>query len=139
MKSKLFVSLALILISFSPVVNAAKIKVEVTSVDKNKGNVVVALFPKSKSKSFPNGKGLIEKRIPANSSSAKVTFDDIAPGIYAVAAYHDVNKNGKLDKMLGIPKEEYGNSGKRTNLEPKFAQSKFEVSSDDVNIKFDLH
>jgi uncharacterized protein (DUF2141 family) len=33
-------------------------------------------------------------------------FDSPAPGTYAVAAFHDENGNGKLDRgMFGIPKE----------------------------------
>ena len=36
-------------------------------------------------------------------------FDDLAPGRYAVAAYHDVNGNGELDKVPpGLPTEPYG-------------------------------
>ncbi len=54
--------------------------------------------------------------------SATVTFP-VEPGDYAVAIYHDVNGNGKMDKnMLGIPKEPYGFS---TNFKPKISAPKF--------------
>ncbi|MEX0609914.1 MAG: DUF2141 domain-containing protein [Balneolaceae bacterium] len=35
--------------------------------------------------------------------------EDLPFGEYAIAVYHDKNKNGKLDSnLLGIPKEDYG-------------------------------
>jgi uncharacterized protein (DUF2141 family) len=38
-----------------------------------------------------------------------LTFTDLPPGTYAVALYHDENRNGKHDKnFLGIPQEGYG-------------------------------
>jgi len=36
-------------------------------------------------------------------------FTDLAPGAYAVAAYHDENGNGEFDQgFLGLPLEGYG-------------------------------
>ena len=36
-------------------------------------------------------------------------FDDLAPARYAVAVYHDVNGNGRLDTVPpGLPTEPYG-------------------------------
>ena len=36
-------------------------------------------------------------------------FEDIAPGGYAIATYHDLNGNGRLDTIPpGIPREPYG-------------------------------
>ena len=37
------------------------------------------------------------------------TFEELAPGRYAVAVYHDVNGNGRLDTVPpGLPTEPYG-------------------------------
>lgn len=39
----------------------------------------------------------------------RVTFADLPPGAYAVAAYQDVNGNQQLDRnWLGVPTEPYG-------------------------------
>jgi uncharacterized protein (DUF2141 family) len=35
-------------------------------------------------------------------------FDDVAPGTYAVALLHDENSNGRVDRMLMIPREGFG-------------------------------
>ncbi len=35
-----------------------------------------------------------------------VTFDNLAPGAYAIGAYHDENNNDHLDTdMIGLPSE----------------------------------
>ena len=81
----------------------------------------------------------MKRETPAKDSTVNVEFDGVEPGTYTIGAYNDANKNNKLDKILGIPKEQYGNSGKRTNTEPTFTKSKFEVGSEDKQIEFDIH
>lgn len=36
------------------------------------------------------------------------TFSGLKPGRYAVVVFHDQNRNGQFDKLLGLPKEVYG-------------------------------
>lgn len=38
------------------------------------------------------------------------TFDDIEPGVYAIAAIHDEDGDEELDRVLGIPEEGYTTS-----------------------------
>lgn len=60
-----------------------------------------------------------------------IVYFDLPPGEYAVAIYHDVNNNQKLDKnFLGIPKEPYGFSN---NFRPRFAPPKFEDCAFDLS------
>ena len=50
-------------------------------------------------------------RMASPGNSAICQFNDIPPGTYAIAVFHDENANGKLDKnFLGIPCEGYGAS-----------------------------
>jgi len=37
-----------------------------------------------------------------------VEFEHLAPGDYALLLLHDANRNGKLDKRFGIPREGFG-------------------------------
>lgn len=58
---------------------------------------------------FPDcrhGGGAIKRSIPASAGQLRVT--GLAPGDYAVAVIHDANGNGKLDTMMGIPREGFG-------------------------------
>lgn len=101
--------------------------------------MVVGLFSGKKSAAFPNGEPITKKQVPAKDTVVNINFEGVEPGTYAIGVYNDINKNNKLDKVLGIPKEQYGNSGKRTNLEPVFAKSKFEVENEDKQIEIDVH
>lgn len=48
----------------------------------------------------------ISARFPASQSSHR--FDHVPPGTWAIALIHDENGNGRLDTMMGIPKEGFG-------------------------------
>ena len=41
-------------------------------------------------------------------STARIEFDHMAPGEWALLLIHDSNGNGKLDKRFGIPREGFG-------------------------------
>ncbi|NML95326.1 DUF2141 domain-containing protein [Novosphingobium olei] len=45
--------------------------------------------------------------VPAHDGET-LTFHDVMPGRYAVALFHDENGNGRMDKMMMVPKEGYG-------------------------------
>ena len=45
--------------------------------------------------------------IPA-APGASLSFADVGPGDYAIAVLHDENRNGKMDKLLGLPREGIG-------------------------------
>ncbi len=40
--------------------------------------------------------------------AGELKFDNLPSGAYALALIHDENGNGKLDTMMGIPKEGFG-------------------------------
>ncbi|WP_051504102.1 DUF2141 domain-containing protein [Sphingomonas jaspsi] len=46
----------------------------------------------------------VSRVVPAGQSKA-ILFEGLEPGDYSVMMVHDENRNGKLDKMMGIPKE----------------------------------
>lgn len=63
---------------------------------------------------FPDAdKSVWKKVVPIeNLESLTLTIPDLSTGKYAIAVFHDVNENRKLDKTwVGIPKEPYGFSG----------------------------
>jgi len=71
--------------------------------------------------------------IEVKGNKATLTFKNLPPGTYAIAALHDANSNGKMDtNMLGIPKEDYGasNDAKSTFGPPKYKDAKFDVMKD---------
>ena len=66
--------------------------------------------------------------IKASTGPLHYTFHHVPPGTYAVAAFHDANGNGKLDTMMGIPKEgfAFSRNPKMQPRAPHFNEASFE-------------
>lgn len=85
--------------------------------------------------------GCRTKKVPARRDRVSITFDGVAPGLYAVQVHHDQNGNGKMDfTFLGLPKEPYGFSrdAKPMLAPPKFKKASFEVKDRDVSLVINL-
>ena len=105
------------------------VTVAVTNISGQKGEIMAALF--TSEKAFPNDSKAAYKvaKATATGGRAVLQFDQVPPGKYAVALFHDVNGDGKLNtNIIGIPKEGYGVSNNVKNLfsGPSFKQSAFE-------------
>jgi uncharacterized protein (DUF2141 family) len=74
------------------------------------------------------------------SHGATVTFLNIPKGKYAISAYHDKNKNAKLDtNFMGIPSEDFAcsNDAKGFMGPPKYEDAKFDLNKDSkIEVKF---
>ena len=108
------------------------LEVKVSGFPSNKGQAYVALF--NSSETFPSyGKQLKGKIVEIDQLKCKVTFTNLSPGSYAIAVYHDVNKNDKLDKnVLGMPTESYGfsNNARATFSAPSYQDAKVSCTKD---------
>lgn len=109
-------------ISLAATEPSAKLKLEITNVKAAKGKIWIAITQTP-------GK-IVDKKpeyyqVLDVAAVGKLQTDfDLPVGRYAVAVYHDLNSNGKLDKnVLGIPKEPYGFS---KDFRPKFSPPDFE-------------
>ncbi|MGA7124354.1 MAG: DUF2141 domain-containing protein, partial [Polyangiaceae bacterium] len=68
---------------------------------------------------------------PIKEKTSTCSFDSIPSGTYAVACFHDENRNGKLDKnFLGMPNEGtvVSNHAKGFMGPPPFDKAKFSFS-----------
>jgi uncharacterized protein (DUF2141 family) len=101
------------------------------------GVVVCALFDKT---------GWLTKPVkPAwgkiKGNRAVCVFTDVRPGTYGISAYHDENKNGKLDtNVVGMPIEDYGASrdARGTFSAPSFDDAKFEYKGGKLRMSAQL-
>jgi uncharacterized protein (DUF2141 family) len=99
---------ALLLLPIALAAAAEDLTVELQHVTPNAGPVMVAVYDKAENFPAP-GKGLAGQSIEVHGDSAVAVFHGLAAGRYAVAAYQDLNRNGKFDKnFLGLPTEPYG-------------------------------
>lgn len=104
-------------------VEAATVEVTVEGVEGRAGTVAVALCVGG----LAPGNCRIGTSAPADGRIRDFVFEDVAPGVYAAAAYQDLNGNGRLDRTgLGLPLEPYGFSGGvGRRARPDFASASF--------------
>jgi uncharacterized protein (DUF2141 family) len=96
----------------------------VTRPKNSKGQIVCALFDQRGWLTTPI-KPAWAKII---GNSAVCVFTDVKPGVYGISAYHDENKNGKLDtNFVGMPVEDYcaSRDARETFSAPAFEKAKF--------------
>lgn len=97
--------------------------------DSNEGKAHIALYRSSDK--FPSPKSQYKGQIVViNNKIATATFYDLPKANYAVAVFHDKNKNGAMDKnMFGVPTEKYGfsNNARETFSAPSFESASVKV------------
>jgi len=107
------------------------LSVQVNGVTNASGNVFVGLY-RVEDEWPVFGKQYKGKIVKAVKGKNTIFFNNIPNGTYAVATYHDINANKKLDKnMLGMPIELYGfsNDARAMFSAPYFDDAKFELNT----------
>jgi uncharacterized protein (DUF2141 family) len=117
--------------------------VKVLDIRNSTGTVDCALFDSPEG--FPVEALLSATKVmvmKVRNSQARCDFEDIPPGTYALAVFHDENMNGKLDtNWLGIPKEGYGFSNDVKPLlgTPPFSAASFKYDGGTLDLTIRLH
>lgn len=128
----LFSALALASVVFAAhEASAARIVVTIAGLKSNVGGVYVGLY--ATPSKFLNGTQVdAMKKVRASTGPITVAFENLAPGTYAVGAYHDENNNDHLDtNFLGLPTEGYAlsNGVRAVMSKPTFQQAAFTVGN----------
>ena len=114
---------------------AARLIVTIEGIRDADDYLYVALF--AKPDGFPDGDYSVQHmKLKAAPKPLTVLFDDLAPGTYAVGAYHDENNNGRLDTdFIGYPMEGYAlsNGIRAVFSRPRFIDAAFPVGSEDAH------
>ncbi|WP_413165200.1 DUF2141 domain-containing protein [Capilliphycus salinus ALCB114379] len=87
----------------------SNLTVELDGLKNQGGQVCLSLF--SSSQGFPDQKesALQTQCVRLGKDSPKITFENLIPGNYAVAVFHDANSDQTLNlNSLGIPTEGFG-------------------------------
>ena len=113
------------------------IRVEVSGMRNDKGQIVCALF--SSAPDFPkNGdKTVAHAKAVISHGHSACEFPGVAPGRYAVSVFHDENSNGKMDtNFMGIPREGVGasNNARGHFGPPKFDDAAFQYSGGKLDL-----
>ena len=128
-----FASLFAGAISMAEPASAARIIVTVTGLKSAAGGVYVGLY--ATPSKFLNGTQVdAMRKVRASTGPVTVVFDNLAPGTYAVGAYHDENNNDHLDTdFVGLPVEGYAlsNGVRAVMSKPTFQQAAFTIGAED--------
>ncbi len=117
---------------------AAELAVEVRGLRSDAGEVRVGLFDTPKTFATDEGK-IAEIVLKPEGGIARGVFADVAPGAYAIAAYHDENGNRTFDKgLFGWPLEGYAFSNDAPAFlgAPPFAKAAFSVPAGGARVVF---
>jgi uncharacterized protein (DUF2141 family) len=117
--------------SYSEPPATAMLTIRVTSLRSSNGQVGCTIY--SSAKGFPTDSSAASQRrwCPVAGAASTCALDPIPAGTYAVACFHDENKNGKLDTgLFGIPTEGtvVSNHAKGFMGPPSFDKAKFSFS-----------
>lgn len=125
--NRFFATAALALsIAAAPAASAETLNIDVTNIKSATGKVFVALFDAG---GFAGNTSLQGTQVDVTGDTVRVSFDGVAPGIYGIKLYHDVNGNGKLDRnLIGMPSEPYGfsNDAPARMGPPRWSDAAFE-------------
>lgn len=84
---------------------ATDVKVHVTGIDGRGGDIRVQVCTRETFLKLCPYRG----KAPARRGAMDLLVPGVPPGVYAVIAHHDINRNGKVDTtLLGIPEEGVG-------------------------------
>ena len=109
----------------------ASVEVGLAGLRNARGNVHLCM---TKSPAhFPNcgdDPAAVKRSVPA-AGAARIDVGGIVPGSYALSVIHDENRNGRLDTLLGIPREGFGFSRNPVIRfgPPRFTQVRFDAGS----------
>ncbi|WOI24077.1 DUF2141 domain-containing protein [Nonlabens ulvanivorans] len=104
------------------------LKVTVPNATSDKGEMVFALNTKE---TFMVAAPVQSAAVKIEDGVATVTFENVAPGEYAIIVLHDLNGNQRMDFKDGMPAENYNVSGGQMSFGPPvFGDSKFTLKED---------
>ena len=110
------------------------VTLKIDGVDIAVGEIRIAIFD-SENRYMENPS--LAEIVPVSQTNIEWQIENLAYGQYAIAVYHDKNKNGKLDtNMLGIPLEEYGFSN---NARGRFGPASWSQAKFTVNKRTTVH
>ncbi len=86
----------------------ADLTLSIDNLRSDRGSVMICVT--AQPRAFPDCAGDAKARrlIIDAAQAGSIAVTGLAPGDYAVAAIHDENRNGKLDKRLVVPREGFG-------------------------------
>ena len=122
----------------SPGIDSGSLEIEISGLKSGVGQVRIAVFD---SEEEWLGAAVHAKVVDLESTECRWIVEEIPPGEYGIAVFHDLNENGKNDRnLLGIPKEPYGfsNDARASFGPPKWSKARFSVVTPSTTIRIQV-
>ncbi len=118
----MFLTNFLILLCFGDAITpVSRLKIEIQNIQKSGGTLRVGIYKPGEK--FKTASPFMNRQIKIEKPGIHHVEFELVPGTYAVALYHDLNDNNKIDKhFFGYPKEPFGLSN---NFRPLFSAPEF--------------
>ena len=116
--------------------------VNVDNVRSSQGLIAVTLYTDDRRKFLAKRGSLYVGRVPARPGRTQVCIHVPAPGIYALAVYHDADADRGFDRTgLGLPDEGFGFSNNPPTFFglPNFDRVRIRVPKTDLSTTVRLH
>ena len=105
---------------------AQTLTVNITNVNSNEGRVMASICGDPTAQ-FPGGCNTASAMVPASQGTTTVVFENVAPGSYALQAFHDAN----ADMIPNIPPEGFA-FGNDASFPPSFKSAAVKVEGDTI-------
>lgn len=129
---------------------ADKVNITINNILQAKGKIQIAIIPTGYEANFPDegrmmlpqADGTMAPGLMIDATTPSITTQvDIPAGTYAIAVYHDVNGDGKMNRVpfVNLPLEPYGfsNDARGQFGPPSFTDASFEVDGD-TSVEMDV-
>lgn len=119
----------------------AVLEVQVRGLRSADGLVTITVYPDDPDRFMASGGKVSRLRVPAVKPVTSACVQLPKPGTYAIAVYHDENKDRKFNRsMLGLPTEGYGFSRNPTGLIgiPSLSEVSFSAQAGSTPLAIDL-
>jgi uncharacterized protein (DUF2141 family) len=120
----------------------SNLTVEVDGLQNQRGQLCVKLFERSQG--FPDSnEGAVKREcVKITEVPMKLNFKGLPSGSYAIAVFHDINGDGKLNRnSMGMPTEGYGfsnNPAPSRSGPPAYGKAVFLLAGPDTVIRIQM-
>lgn len=135
--------LAIVMIFLSSAAQATTVEILVEGLRSDQGNLAASLFNEESRQAFPrDGKKAQESKYLKikSKNTARLVFENVPKGNYALSLMHDENADGKMNMAMGIPREGFGFSNNPTIYfgPPSFSKAQFAVEGESITVTVKL-
>ena len=114
--------------------SAADLVVRIEGLRSADGDIRVAVHRRAAGVDFPDSAGTVKAAMRPAGETGALVFAGLPPGDYAIAAFHDEDRDGDLNtNLLGMPTEGYGFSNDARGMfgPPGFDAAAFTIQAGD--------